>query len=80
MKLSEAKLNTYYKILKIEECSLKERLLILGFTKNTKIKVVKKSVFKETLLVEIIGGALALRKQLAENIIVEGVNESSSSR
>lgn len=80
MKLSNAKLNTYYKILKIEDCLLKERLLVLGFTKNSLVKVIKKSVFKETLLVEVIGGVLAIRKQLAENIIIEGENESSTCR
>lgn len=49
---------------------LKRRLLDLGFTKGSKIKVVNISPLKNSFLLEIHGYILALRQNAVKNILV----------
>lgn len=50
--------------------ALKRRLLELGFIPNRKVKVIKKSLIKETILVEIEGYLLSLRCSVARMVVV----------
>lgn len=72
--LSSALINTYYKITKIQHNGKTERRLYdLGFVKEEKIKIIKKSIFGGVFLVEIMGGLLAVKKREMNKIWVEKV-------
>ena len=47
------------------------RLLELGFIKGKKVKVITKSLLKKTLLIEISGYTLSLRKDIADLVVVK---------
>lgn len=51
--------------------AIKRRLFELGFLTNRKIKVIRKSLIKKTILVEIEGYTLSLRCTVAQIILVE---------
>ena len=49
---------------------IKRRLLDLGFTKGVKIRVLKKSLLKEDILIEIRNFTLTIRRDIAQYILV----------
>ncbi|MBP3344828.1 MAG: ferrous iron transport protein A [Clostridia bacterium] len=73
-RLTEIRKNVFARIEKVDESAplkIKRRLLELGFTKGQKIRVVEKSLSKQTFLVELRGYCLSMRKNLASYIVVE---------
>ena len=50
---------------------IKRRLLELGFTKGQSVRIIKKSLLGKTVLVQVRGYILSLRKELAELLEVE---------
>ena len=72
--LNICKISKQYKIVCIEQSlnvKHRQRLLELGFVKGVKIKIVKKSLLKKTLLVEIHNYTLSVRSEIAEFVKVE---------
>ena len=72
--LNVCRINKQYKIVVIEQgldIKHRQRMLELGFVKGVKIKVVKKSLLKKTLLVEIHSYTLSIRSEIAEFVKVE---------
>lgn len=73
MCLYDCKVGQVYKIEQItESLSLKNRMRLFefGFLKGQKIKLIKKSLLKKTLLVEIMNNVLSLRSDIAMFIMV----------
>ena len=74
LSLCDCKIGIEYKI---QELSMtlsqknKMRLLEFGFIKGKKIKLLKKSLLKKTLLVELMGFILSLRADIAESVVVK---------
>ena len=67
-----AKENIFYKICEIKtELKIKRRLLELGFIKDEKVLILKKSRLKGVYLLQIKGYVLALKKKEVANIMVE---------
>ena len=73
MNLSNIKLNTpgVVKEIKLNESKMKYRLMELGLIEGCEIVVVKKSIFKKTLLLFFAGLCFTLKQNLAEQIEVE---------
>ncbi len=71
MVLSGAKLNSVYKIAEVKDGRLTRRLLDMGFTPRCKIKALGFAPFGGTVLVELRGFTVALRKSAAEYIVIE---------
>lgn len=71
--LCDCEINKEYKIKEFIEgpFAIKRRLFELGFLTNRKIKVIRKSLIKKTILVEIEGYTLSLRCTVAQIILVE---------
>lgn len=55
----------------------KERLLTYGFIENNKIKVVRKSIFGNTLQVQLFSGSLVVRKKEANQILLKDISSES---
>ncbi|MBQ8792792.1 MAG: FeoA domain-containing protein [Clostridia bacterium] len=73
-KLTNVKVGQYRKILALDgraPIKIKRRLLELGFTAGQMIKVVRKSMFGDTYLIEVRGYYLSMRKSLTGYLIVE---------
>ena len=73
IRLCDCKIGQVYKIEQIENDILlktKMRLLEFGFFKGQKIKVIKKSFLKQTLLVELMNNVLSLRSDVATSVMV----------
>ncbi|MCD6513655.1 MAG: ferrous iron transport protein A [Candidatus Odinarchaeota archaeon] len=71
-KLSELKVGETGKVVKIQgDVSLKRKLLDMGITSRTKIKVVRTAPLKDPIDFEVKGYQLSLRRIEAENVIVE---------
>lgn len=72
MNLSEAKLNSTVKVVKIEATGdLRRRLFDLGIIEGTKIKVLFKSPFNDPRAYYIRGAIIAIRGDESKTIIVE---------
>lgn len=71
--LCDVEINKEYKIVEFAEGAfpIRRRLYELGFICGRKIKVVKKSLIKKTILVEIENYLLSLRCTVAQIILVE---------
>lgn len=69
--MTDAKINTDYVITHIGGTALKRRLLDMGFTQGTKIKVLRLAPLGGALLVNIRGVTVALRKNAMDCISVE---------
>ena len=70
-KLNELKINECSKVVQIvADLKLKRRLLELGLVQNEEIKILSISPLKNTFLVEIMNYSLAIRKDVAEKILV----------
>lgn len=71
MNLSQVKNGEYATIIQINtEESVKQRLKMLNVCPNAKVQVVKRSLFKSSLLLEVNGVRLGLRREIAEQIKV----------
>ena len=71
--LCDCKVGQVYIIEQIEESLLLKtriRLFEFGFLKGQKIKLIKKSIFKKTLLVELMNNVLSLRSDVAMFVLV----------
>ena len=66
-------LNKEFEIVKIKETNfqLKRRLLELGFISGEKIKVLRKSIIGNTILVEICSYTISLRCSVASMVVVK---------
>lgn len=73
MTLSDVKANQRYIITAVKDGDLRRRLLDMGFTPGCKIIALSKAPFGGTVLVCIRGINVALRKNAADSITVEGV-------
>ena len=71
--LLEGKKGRFEKIvgLSYDNKKIKQRLLELGFTPRQNIRLVRRSLLGETVLVEIRGYTLSLRKEIAKGILVD---------
>ena len=70
-KLCEIKVNQTAKVLEVDgDVYIKRRLLELGFTKNTEVKMLSISPLKNSFLIAIRGYSLALRKNSLELVSV----------
>ena len=72
--LNDAKQGRYYKVAALSQYAeprIVRRLLDLGFTPNEKVCVMRKSLTKQTLLVQIRGFCLSLRSNIAEAVLIE---------
>ena len=73
MNLSESNENNKYKIIKnLSANPLKQRLLSMGFIKNTEIYILIKN--KKVLKVKILNSTVVLRIEEAKFIIIEKMN------
>lgn len=74
MRLSEIKQNTKIKVININlNNKTKHYLESLGLTINTKIKLIKKSIFKGPLIIFIKNYYLCISNDIAKNIIVDKI-------
>lgn len=75
MNLSEAKLNSECIVIDFDIADEREkiRLMELGLVKGVKVKVVKKSVGKKTLLIIFNSSCFSLKDNLANGVIVNYV-------
>ena len=72
MRLSEIKQNTKIKVININlNTKTKHYLESLGLTINTKIKLIKKSIFNGPLIIFIKNYYLCISNDIAKNIIVD---------
>lgn len=70
--LEKIKTGQTCKILEIElEGEIKYRLLDMGITPNTKIKLTKKAPLGDPIQIEVRGYSLSIRKEIAQKIKVE---------
>ncbi|MDD2180886.1 MAG: FeoA family protein [Bacilli bacterium] len=70
--LTELRINEKGKIKKITvDNSIKRRLLDLGLIENTEIEVLQKSPFGDPVAYSIRGAVIALRSEIASNILIE---------
>lgn len=77
MILSELKLGQEGRIEAFsEKCpiKIKRRLLDLGFTTGTKVRLVRKSILNKVVLLELRGYVLSLQKKIANYVILGGKN------
>ena len=77
MILSELKLGQEGRIETFsEKCpiKIKRRLLDLGFTTDTKVRLVRKSILNKVVLLELRGYVLSLQKKIANYVILGGKN------
>ncbi len=75
-RLSELEVGQEGKIVKIDgPSSLKKKLLDMGLTPNTRIRVVRVAPLSDPVDFEVRGYQLSLRRNEAINVIVEVVNE-----
>lgn len=73
-KLTELKIGEEKKIIVVDGSAppkIKRRLLELGFTSGQTVKIVRKSMLGETLLIQLRGYSISMRKNLANYLIVE---------
>ena len=72
MTLNDVKLNTDCIIshIELDDYSTKIRLMELGLTSGMKIKVVRKSVGKKTLLISFNASCFTIKDNLAKGVIV----------
>jgi len=76
MTLKEAAVGLSVKVLKLEgEGAVKRRIMDMGITKGTQIKVRKVAPLGDPIEVTVRGYELSVRKADAENIIVECIAE-----
>ncbi len=73
MTLTDAKINTVYKISEVKGTALKRRLLDMGFTPDSRIKAMGLAPLGGTVLVNIRGILIALRKNATDSILVEEI-------
>lgn len=75
MNLSQAKINKLCEItsVQVEDFATQIRLMELGLTFGTKIKLVRKSCLKKTLLVVFVNSCFTLKENLASKIEVRYV-------
>lgn len=72
VKLSELEVGEKGRIMKIGgNTSLKKRLLDMGLTPRTEIKVIRKAPLKDPVDFEIKGYQISLRRDEADHILVE---------
>lgn len=73
--LLKAKKNVFFKIEGISNNAplrIKRRLLELGFTSGTKVRVLRKSLIGQAYLVELRGFTLSMRKDILAYLNVDG--------
>ena len=73
--LLKAKKNVFFKIEDISNNAplrIKRRLLELGFTSGTKVRVLRKSLIGQAYLVELRGFTLSMRKDILAYLNVDG--------
>lgn len=73
MTLTDAKVNSEYRITDVKCGELRRRLLDMGFVPDSKIKVIGKAPFGETVLICLRGINIALRENATNSILVEAV-------
>ncbi len=71
MTLTNAKIDTVYVVKNIVGSTLKRRLLDMGFAPGSKIRSIRIAPFGDTVLVNIRGIEIALRKNATDCIEVE---------
>lgn len=72
VKLSELEIGEKGRIMKIEgDTSLKKRLLDMGLTPRSEIKVIRKAPLKDPIDFEVKGYQISLRRSEADHILVE---------
>lgn len=77
MKLSQAAINQKVKIIKISgDKEIRRRLLDMGLTKSEIIFIKKIAPLGDPIEINVRGYELSLRKEDAQNIIVESVEET----
>ncbi len=69
--LSDLPVGSSGRIFKIKDCSLKNRLIELGFTDGTKVAVLHKNIGGSAFAYYIKGAVIALRREESSSIIVE---------
>ena len=69
--LSDLTIGQSGRIFKIKPCSLKNRLIELGFTEDTKVSVLHSNIGESSLAYYVKGAVIALRREESANIIVE---------
>ncbi len=74
MTLSFARVSAEYCITEIKASPVKRRLLDMGFTSGSKIRVLAVDPLKKAMLVKLRGGEVALRKNATDFISVEELN------
>ena len=75
-KLSECREGDRIKIIRIKgEGTFRRRLLEMGFTKGSALRIVKYAPLKDPMEVEIKGYRLSLRVREAEMLEVDDINE-----
>jgi len=78
MTLLNTQIGKIYKIVKINEGSVKRRLLDMGFTPGAEIYVSHRSPFGGTVLVGVRGFTVALRDDAAKIISVETIRKEAA--
>ena len=73
MTLKEGKTGMTLKIKQIDDSSLKERLMTMGLTPGTKIKVLRAAPLGDPVAISVRSYNLALRRADAEKVTVEQV-------
>lgn len=74
LNLLKAKKNLYLSIHDIASSApfkIKRRLLELGFTPGTRVRVLRKSLLGQAYLIEIRGFTLSMRREILAHIIVD---------
>ncbi len=74
LNLLKAKKNVYQSISSISDNAtfkIKRRLLELGFTPDTKVRILRKSLLGQAYLVEIRGFVLSMRKEILTNVLIK---------
>lgn len=69
--LSDLTVGESGRIFKVEDCDLKQRLIELGFTPETKIAVLHQNMGGSTFAYYVKGTVIALRKEDSKNILVK---------
>ena len=73
IKLSDIKINKYYKIeeIKINDIKIKKQIENLGFLKNEKIQLLKHNYGKNSYLIKVMGINYAIDKSVCDEIFVK---------
>lgn len=71
MRLKDAKVGETVHVLSIEDSELKERLMSMGMTAGTKVKVLRSAPLGDPIAISVRSFNMAIRLKDAEKIMVE---------